>query len=212
MPHPPQRTITRSGEGLYIKSTMHRAQPLMTIRVKPATPQQNGAKTTQRMPMPSGPDFMRPLRATEEDAADALLRAAFKGPAEATLVRALRAAGMMDLEMVLPWQNGLAGYLALSRLTAPEPWLALAPVAIAPEWQNQRWGSRLVAGVVKLTAIKGQTVVVHGKPSFYSRAGFDLGRAARLRSRYPLAQTLLCGPGSDDPECDLIYPPAFNAL
>ncbi len=116
--------------------------------------------------MPAGPDFMRPLRAGEEDSADALLRAAFPGPEEAGLVRALRAEGQMDLEMVLPWGDGLVGYVALSRLVGPEGWLALAPVAIAPEWQGKGWGARFVSGVVKLAAIKGQTVVVLGKPSF----------------------------------------------
>lgn len=43
--------------------------------------------------MPAGPDFMRPLRAGEEEMAEALLKAAFPGPAEAALVRAMRAAG-----------------------------------------------------------------------------------------------------------------------
>jgi putative acetyltransferase len=162
--------------------------------------------------MPAGPDFMRPLRAGEEDAAEALLRAAFPGPEEAALVRALRAEGRMELEMVLPWQGGLAGYLALSRLLAPEGWLALAPVAIAPPWQGQRWGSRFVAGVRKLTAIKGQNVVVLGKPSFYARAGFDLSRASRLTSRYPIANTLLSGPGLESPSEELIYPAAFNRV
>lgn len=162
--------------------------------------------------MPQGPDFMRPLRAGEEDAADALLRAAFNGPAEAGLVRALRAVGAMDLEMVLPWGNGLAGYLALSNLVAPDGWLALAPVAIAPEWQGQRWGTRFVSGVIKLTAIKGQTVVVLGKPSFYSRCGLSQPRAAQLTSPYPPANLLIARPGDDVPDDTLIYPPAFKGV
>ncbi len=159
--------------------------------------------------MPAGPDFMRPLRAGEEDIAEALLKAAFPGPAEAGLVRALRAAGQMELEMVLPWGAGLAGYLALSRLTAPADWLALAPVAIAPDWQGQRWGTRFVTGVAKLAAIKGQTLVVLGKPSFYTRCGFSHPRAARLTSPYGANHTLIARPGQDIPEERLIYPAAF---
>lgn len=155
---------------------------------------------------------MRPMRAGEEDAVDALLRAAFASPAEAGLVHALRAEGRMELEMVLPWGNGLAGYLALSSFVAPERWLALAPVAIAPEWQGQRWGTRFVSGVIKLTAIKGQTVVVLGKPSFYSRCGLSQPRAAQLTSPYSSANLLLARPGDDVPHETLIYPAAFTGV
>jgi putative acetyltransferase len=162
--------------------------------------------------MPAGPDFMRPLRAGEEDIAEALLKAAFPSPAEAALVRALRAAGQMELEMVLPWGTGLAGYLALSRLTAPAGWLALAPVAIAPEWQGQRWGTRSVTGVAKLAAIKGQTLVALGKPSFFTRCGFSQPRAARLIAPTPQQPRLIARPGDDTPEATLIYPASFQGL
>ena len=114
--------------------------------------------------------------------------------------------------MVLPWGTGLAGYLALSRLTAPEGWLALAPVAIAPDWQGQRWGTRFVTGVAKLAAIKGQTLVVLGKPSFYTRCGFSHPRAARLTSPYRADHTLIARPGDDSPEAPLIYPGSFQGL
>lgn len=160
--------------------------------------------------MAAGPDFMRPLRAGEEDAVDALLRATFAGPAEAGLVRALRAEGRMELEMVLPWSDGVAGYLALSRLIAPEGWLALAPVAMAPDWQGEGWGRRFVAAVQRLTAIKGQTVVVLGKPSFYGRCGFRQDRAAGLVSPYPVDHMLVSAPGEDFPKDTLVYPASFT--
>lgn len=167
-------------------------------------------------PMAAGPEFMRPMRATEIAAVEALLQTAFGGPQEAALVRALRAEGRMELEMVLPWGEGVAGYLALSRLVAPEGWLALAPVAIAPPWQGQRWGTRLVTAVRRLTEIKGQTVVVLGKPSFYGRCGFSSSRAAGLTSPYPLQNTLISGPRTDSPTDNpsqtLIYPTAFQGV
>ena len=162
--------------------------------------------------MAAGPDFMRPIRAGEGTAVEALLIAAFRGPDEAALVRALRAEGRMELEMVLPWGEGVAGYLALSRMVAPEGWLALAPVAIAPEWQGKGWGARFVAGVRRLTAIKGQSVVVLGKPSFYSRCGFRLDRAAGLASPYPVEHTLLSGPGEDCPTKTMVYPASFRLV
>ncbi len=160
----------------------------------------------------SGPDSLRLARIEEHGAIEALLRAAFAGPDEAGLVRRLRDEGRIEAEMVMPWQGGIVGYLALSQLLAPMGWLALAPVAIAPEWQGRRLGSRLVAGMAKLAAIKGQKIVVIGKPSFYARAGFSLSRAAGLRSPYPLSVTGFFGPGSDVPTADVVYPGAFDGV
>lgn len=162
------------------------------------------------MKTPPGPEFMRPMRALEEPAVAALLCAAFPGPEEAGLVAALRAEGRMEAEFVMPWADGLAGYLAFSRMLAPEGWLALAPVAIAPDWQGRHIGTRMVAGAMRLMAIKGLTVVVLGKPSFYARCGFSSARAAGLTSPYPINHTLIARPGDDTPEETLLYPPAFK--
>ncbi len=162
--------------------------------------------------MPAGPDFMRPARATDHDAIDALLRAAFPGPEEAALVRALRGSGEMTLEMVMDWPDGLVGYLALSRMVAPAGWLALAPVAVAPQWQGKRLGSRMVASVVRLMTIRQATMVVLGKPSFYARAGFSQERAARLATPYPPDHTLIARPGMGSPAETLVYPAAFDGV
>lgn len=156
-----------------------------------------------------GPDYMRGMRADEAARVDALLQQAFAGDAEVALVRDLRAADLIEMEMVLPWEGAILGYLALSRLTAPLGWLALAPVAIAPKWQGRRLGARLVAMTMKLVAIKAQSVVVIGKPSFYTRAGFSVARAAGLRTPYPAPVTGFFGPGDDVPQAEVIYPDAF---
>jgi putative acetyltransferase len=55
----------------------------------------------------------------------------------------------------------------------------------------------------------GIYVTVLGQVAFYERAGFSAARAARLTSPYPVAQTLIAGPGDDAPEAGLIYPAAF---
>ncbi len=160
----------------------------------------------------AGPDSLRVAGALEFDAIDALLRASFPGPDEAGLVIKLRAAGLMEAEVVTPWQGAIVAYLALSRLSAPHGWLALAPVAVAPEWQGKQIGSRLVAGMARLLAFKGQTTVVVGKPSFYARAGFSRARAAGLTSPYPLESTLLHRPGDDVPNDIVIYPAEFAGV
>jgi len=158
------------------------------------------------------PDHMRAARSADYTAIDSLLRAAFPGPDEAALVQALRASGEMEMELVLPDEAGLAGYLALSRMVEPEGWLALAPLAIAPGWQGRGLGQRLTKAALKLAAIKGQTVIVLGAPDFYGRCGFSLARAGRLTSPYPLDHTLLARAGDDSPAETLRYPAAFSAL
>ena len=164
------------------------------------------------MKNPPLPDHMRAARPADHEAITALLRAAFDGPDEAELVQALRAEGAMEMELVLPDAAGLAGYLALSRMSAPEGWLALAPLAIVPAWQHRGLGQRLVNAALKLVAIKRQTVVVLGDPGFYARCGFSQARAARLTSPYPISHSLLAGPGADVPEARLVYPAAFDGL
>lgn len=156
---------------------------------------------------------MRAARPADHAAIDSLLRAAFPTHAEARLVQTLRAAGALEMELVLPDDEAaLAGYLALSRMTAPEGWLCLAPLAIAPQWQGRGLGQRLTKAALKLTAIKGQTVTVLGDPGFYGLCGFSQTRAARLSSPYPIAHTLIAGPGEEAPEASLIYPAAFAGL
>jgi putative acetyltransferase len=160
----------------------------------------------------SAPDFMRPARSEDHNQIGALLRAAFPGPQEAALVRDLRASGEIELEMVMPWPAGLVGYLALSRMVAPAGWLALAPVAVAPDWQGKRLGTRMVAGVLRLMAIKGMTTVVLGRPSFYARTGFSQDRATDLETPYPKEFTLIARPGMDVPREKLTYPKAFEGV
>ena len=116
------------------------------------------------------------------------------------------------MEVVLPWEGGLPGYLALSRLVAPAGWLALAPVAIAPAWHRRGLGTRLVAMMMRLLAIKAQSVMVVGKPSFYERCGLSVAGAAGLRSPYPAYVTAFAGPGDDLPVAQVVYPDAFARL
>lgn len=184
-----------------------------------------------------GPDVSA-MRANDQDEVDALLHAAFPGPEEATLVRDLRAAGAMVSERIMRWRGRIGAYAGISRMVAPEGWFALAPVAVLPEWQNgalardqpgmepyYRFGTRIVRQTAELYtefahAMRPElkpkdgkpTLVVLGKPSFYSRCGFSLERAARLTSPYPLSYTLIARAGNDSQVETLIYPAAFDGV
>lgn len=158
------------------------------------------------------PEFSREMRRGEEDAVTDLLRQAFGGDTEARLVAALRKSGAVAGEVVLPYQGDVVGYYALSQMRAPKGWLCLAPVAIHPEWQGRGHGRRMIGMLTEWARLSGTKVVVLGQVAFYERAGFSAARAARLTSPYPIADTLLAGPGTDVPEETLVYPVAFERL
>lgn len=158
------------------------------------------------------PDFVRPMKPGEEHSVGELLSACFDGQAEASLVQVLREGGEMAGEMVLPMGDEVIGYYALSRMSAPKGWLALAPVAIHPDHQGRGHGRRMLGQLTSWAVAAGQWIVVLGEPSFYGRCGFALERAARLTSPYPITHTLLAGPGDTVPEEKLTYPEAFGSL
>ncbi|MGR3760020.1 GNAT family N-acetyltransferase [Roseobacteraceae bacterium NS-SX3] len=176
--------------------------------------------------MEIGPDASREMRPEEAREAEALLRAAFGGEDEVRLVQRLRRDGDMLWELVTPWQGQIAGYAALSRMQAPEGWLCLAPVAVLPRFQRgaltpqgqdkSAWqiGRRLVRRIVNAAQnpeiAEFPAVVVLGQPGFYEKCGFSRARAARLTTPYPVEYTMLAAPGTDAPEAELVYPPAFS--
>ncbi len=158
------------------------------------------------------PSFTREARAADHDAIDRLLVAAFGGNNEAKLVRDLRAEKALFREIVMPWGDEAAGYLAVSRFTAPEGWLCLAPVAVHPDWQREGRGMFMVKGLVdEMVGGLGRTLVVLGDGKFYRRCGFLATRAARLTSPFGTENTLLAAPDMTVPVATLVYPKAFAA-
>lgn len=159
------------------------------------------------------PSFTREARDTDYDAIDRLLVAAFGSAEEAQLTRDLRAENAIWQEIVMPWDDEVAGYLAVSRFVAPEGWLCLAPVAIHPDWQRTGRGQFMVEAVVEEFSKKlGRFMVVVGNGKFYRRCGFLATRAARLESPYGTEHALLSGPEMSIPTETLIYPKAFSKL
>lgn len=160
----------------------------------------------------SEPSFVREVREDDRESIDELLELAFGGREEVRLVRDLRDIGDMYKEVVMPFGDGAAGYLALSRFRAPDGWLCLAPVAIHPDWQRQGRGRFMVqAQVDELCHRLNKTIVVLGPLGFYRSAGFSSTRARKLTTPFSRDNTLLAAPGTGVAHAKLSYSKAFGA-
>ena len=165
------------------------------------------------MDFSTAPQFTRDMHPGEEDAVDALLRAAFPGPEEADLVRKLRKSRVIAGESVMPMGDRIIGYYALSYMVKPKGWLCLAPVAIHPDVQRRGYGKRMIGMLTEWARLTGTPVTVLGEPAFYEKAGFDRALAQNLRTSYPIAYTMLAGVKKPPAAgTELVYPAAFHGL
>ncbi|MDV4145911.1 GNAT family N-acetyltransferase [Shimia sp. FJ5] len=139
-----------------------------------------------------------------------VVKRAFGQDDEAVLVSALRQGGHMALELVAEDRGRIVGHVALSRMEAPDGWLALAPVSVDPKRQKKGIGSALCQMAVDYA---NAPVVVLGDPAYYARFGFDYERAAKLQTPFPVVYTGLYAPKLDmaQPEETLRYAPPFGA-
>src|SRR5262245_58243323 len=102
-------------------------------------------------------------------------RLAFGQDAEARLVDALRDGGYVRLSLVAEEAGQIVGHVLFSDLpilsdTGTVSALALAPLAVLPEFQNQGIGSALARRGLEVCKDQGhRIVVVLGHPAFYPR-------------------------------------------
>jgi putative acetyltransferase len=117
-------------------------------------------------------------------------RLAFGQDAEAQLVDALRDGGYVRASLVAEKDGQVVGHILFSDLpivtqAGTVPALALAPLAVLPEWQHQGIGSALVRRGLEVCQEQGhRIVVVLGHPHFYRRLGFSSELAAHLDSPF----------------------------
>jgi len=146
----------------------------------------------------------------------AIAEAAFLQSAEAQLVEDLRDAGDSVFSLVAVEGETVIGHAMFSRLKAPFPALALAPVAVRPERQRMGVGSRLIReGIARSEAAGWSGIFVLGDPVFYRRFGFDVGKASGFISPYagPHLMALSLG-GNELPTStgSIQHAPAFAKL
>lgn len=147
-----------------------------------------------------------------------LLESSFPGYGEAILVDRLRSDGDIDLSLVAEDQGVVIGYIAFSRLMVegddkPFHAVALAPLAIYPEYQQQGVATRLIREAHACLAAMGVTLsVVLGEPGYYSRFGYTNRRAAHFDSNYQSPYLMALSFGAAPWEGRLVYPAAFRLL
>jgi putative acetyltransferase len=159
-------------------------------------------------------DALRAFAPSDEAAARNVVTAAFGQADEADLVDALRADGDVVIEILAFAGEAAVGHVMLSRMTAPLPALALAPVSVIPAHQRQGVGQALVrAAVAAARAGPWQAIFVLGDLDYYGRFGFDAALAAPFDSPYAgphfAALALKPWPASHGV---LRHAPAFDAL
>jgi putative acetyltransferase len=113
---------------------------------------------------------------------------AFGQENEARLVKKIREAPdfITELSLVAIKKGKVVGHILFSRITIQSkigsfPALALAPMAIHPEFQNQGIGSKLVRQGLEHCRNQGyKIVIVIGHPQYYPHFGFSAARAKGL--------------------------------
>ena len=134
-------------------------------------------------------------------AIDVLLRTAFGGAAEATLVAALRAEGVVLAELVAIRDGQVSGQVTMSAApVAGRAAAALAPLAVAEGARRQGTGAALVRAALARCAAGGcAAVLVLGDPAYYARFGFSAEAVAGVTgvpwAGSPAFQALALRPG-----------------
>ena len=144
-----------------------------------------------------------------------VVSSAFGRLAEADLVEKLREAGDSVVSLVADEDGQIIGHVLLSKMDAPFPAVALAPVSVIPTRQRRGIGSALVQQAVSRARSENWAAIfVLGDPNYYERFGFDREAAAGFTSPYAgrhfmvlkLSSSLLASTG------ELRHAPAFVAL
>jgi putative acetyltransferase len=144
-----------------------------------------------------------------------VVSSAFGGAAEAALVDQMREDGDALVSLVAEEDGLIVGHVLLSRMAAPFPALALAPVSVIPSRQRRGVGSMLVKGAVNRARDEGWAALfVLGDPHYYERFGFSVEAAAGFTSPYAGQHFMVLPLGSPLPATtgELRHAGAFAAL
>jgi putative acetyltransferase len=165
---------------------------------------------------------IRPETSTDHEAIRNVNRLAFGQDAEGRLVDSLRAGGYVRASLVAERAQDVVGHILFSDLPIVSDGgtvsaLALAPMAVLPQFQNKGIGSALVRRGLDVCKENGhKAVVVLGHPHFYKRFGFSSKLATHVESPFSGHDSFMIVelvPGALEAVAGrVIYPPPFEAL
>ena len=119
---------------------------------------------------------------------------AFSQENEADLIEKLRNRGVLTISLVAILNSEVVGHIAFSPVTVESKsssWeaIALAPMAVLPEYQRKGIGSQLVyAGLDECQRLGHQIVVVLGHPAYYPRFSFVLAKHKGIECEYEVPE------------------------
>ena len=168
---------------------------------------------------------VRPEQDSDAQAVAAVIEQSFEEDAAGILevLARLRAAGDLVRSLVAEDQDGVVGYVALSRgwLDARERLvdvLVLSPLGVVPHRQGEGIGTTLLAAAVDAARGSGVPLVfLEGAPAFYADRGWSPASAHRIErpsDRIPDAacQVMLLDPYQPWMTGRLVYPDAWWRL
>jgi putative acetyltransferase len=128
-----------------------------------------------------------------------------------------------ELSLVAVEAGRVVGHILFSPMTIETqegavPAVALATLAVRPEFQNQAIGSQLVRdGLDRCSGLGHRIVVVVGHPEYYPRFGFSPARARGLEAPFPVPDdaflALELAPGALEGVAGTVrYPPPFEEV
>jgi putative acetyltransferase len=138
---------------------------------------------------------------------------------EADLIDSLRTQGVVLVSLVAEMENRVVGHILFSRMSIETaggsiPAVALAPMAVLPEYQRQGVGGRLIRHGLELLRWRGEhIVIVLGHVDYYPRFGFSNEKAQSLKSPFPpyALMAMELSPGAlDGIHGKVRYPAAFG--
>ncbi len=148
---------------------------------------------------------------------------AFGQDNEAQLVERIRHSDryIPELSLVAEIQGIVVGHILFSYIDLANEQtlqvLALAPLAIHPEFQRQGIGSALIkAGLEIAETNKEAVVIVLGHPEFYTRFGFQVSVIYGIESPFPVPEEFFMVKTlpsyQESYKGKVIYPPAFDGV
>ena len=168
---------------------------------------------------------IRPERPDNRDGISDVTRKAFGSEEEVDLIIDIRNSEYFVPELSLVAVEGdmVVGHVMFSKINLETgagqiPVLSLAPIAVAPEFQKQGIGIRLVEAGLEEAARLGYTiVVVIGHPEYYPRFGFTPARACGLDIRFEVPDEAFMALGLVDGALDNVegivkFSPPFDKL